>query len=402
VNGAPTEDVAVSPVARRNARLYLIGLGASLTGSSAMTLVAGIWVKTLTGSSAAAAAVGVCLYAPSLLGPLAGMVADRVRRRPLLVAINVASAAALLPLLAVDRYHAVWVVYAVMVAYGVSLVLVDPAESALFAIMLPAELRQQINGIRLTLQEGGKLVAPLLGAGLFTVLGGGPVAALDAVTFLVAAAAVARLRVDEPPPAPPDQHWRAELLAGLAFIRATAGLRTTVTAAAAAMAVSGVAVAGQFSLIDALDRRPAFLGVLTGLLGAGSVVAGLTSSRVLRATGEHGLLLLGLLNGTVGYALYTTGRLPAALAGAVVFGFALPWTVVAAINLVQRRAPDALQGRCAAALTFALFAPQPAAQLLGATVIDHLGYRVVYIAASAATLATAAYTVRSRTRSTSP
>jgi len=130
----------VSPTARRNARLHLVGLGAFLTGSSA-----------------AAAAVGVCLYAPSLLGPLAGVLADRVRRKPYLVAVNLASAGALLPLLVVDRYHAVWVVYAVMVVCGLSLVLVDTAESALFAAMLPAELRQQVNGIRLTLQEGGRL-----------------------------------------------------------------------------------------------------------------------------------------------------------------------------------------------------------------------------------------------------
>lgn len=387
-----TDDVAVSPTARRNARLYLVGLGASLTGDSAMTLVAAIWVKTLTGSSAAAAVVGVCLYALSLLGPLAGMAADRVRRQPFLVAVNVASAAALLPLLIVDRYHAVWVVYAVMAAYGISLVLIDPAESALFAVMLPPQLRQRVNGIRLTLQEGGKLVAPLLGAGLFTVLGGGTVAALDAATFLIAAAVTSRLRVDEPPPTPQGEPWRAELAAGFAFIRRSADLRTTVAAAAAAMAVSGVAVAAQFSLVDALGQRPAFLGVLTGLLGAGSVAAGLTSSRVLRAHGEHRLILLGLLNGTLGYVLYATGWLPAALIGAFVFGFALPWTVVAAINLVQRRAPTALQGRCAAALTFGLFAPQPVAQLLGAAVINHISYRIVYVLAAAATLATAGYT----------
>ncbi len=73
------------------------------------------------------------------------------------MAVNLASAGALLPLLVVDRYHAAWVVYAVMVVCGLSLALVDPAESALFAAMLPAELRQQVNGIRLTLQEGGKL-----------------------------------------------------------------------------------------------------------------------------------------------------------------------------------------------------------------------------------------------------
>ena len=74
-----------------------------------------------------------------------------------------------------------------MDAYGVEATLTDPAEDALFAEMLPPAIRQRVNGWRLGLQETGRLVAPLLGAGLFSLVGGGAVAVLDAATFLVAA-----------------------------------------------------------------------------------------------------------------------------------------------------------------------------------------------------------------------
>lgn len=66
---------------RRNGRLYLAGLAVSVIGDNAMSLAAGIWVKSLTGSSSAAGLVSVCVCAPSLAGPPAGVVADRVRRR---------------------------------------------------------------------------------------------------------------------------------------------------------------------------------------------------------------------------------------------------------------------------------------------------------------------------------
>ena len=66
---------------RRNGRLYLTGLAVSVIGDNAMSLAAGIWVKSLTGSSSEAALVSVCVYAPSLAGPLAGVVADRARTR---------------------------------------------------------------------------------------------------------------------------------------------------------------------------------------------------------------------------------------------------------------------------------------------------------------------------------
>ncbi len=56
---------ASDPVAVRNARWYFSGLAASLLGNSAMSLVAGVWVKSLTGSSAQAGLVSACAYAPT-------------------------------------------------------------------------------------------------------------------------------------------------------------------------------------------------------------------------------------------------------------------------------------------------------------------------------------------------
>lgn len=73
-------ELAASAMERRNARLYLIGLGLSMIGDTALSLVAGMWVKSLTGSSALAGLTQTCIYIPSLFGPLAGLVADRVPR----------------------------------------------------------------------------------------------------------------------------------------------------------------------------------------------------------------------------------------------------------------------------------------------------------------------------------
>jgi MFS family permease len=258
--------------------------------------------------------------------------------------------------------------------------------------MLPTRLRQRINGLRLTLTEGGKLPAPLLGAGLFALLGGGPVAAIDAATFVVAAFTTSRLRVSEPSPAdrPVDPTpWRAKVLAGFAHLRSLPGLWVVVVAGAAAMEISGLGVAAQYSLVDALGEPPAFLGALTAALGAGSIVAGLTSARMIDRFGEHRLALLGLADFAVGALMRSTGWLPAAVAGSLVLGFALPWSVLAVINLTQRRTPDALQGRVAAVVTLALFAPLPLTQAIGAAIIGPLGYRGVYLLNAALVLLTA-------------
>ena len=81
--------------------------------------------------------MSVCVYAPSLAGPLAGLAADRVRRRRFLIWLNLVSAALVLPLLAVSGPGSIWIIFAVMTWYGIHLrTLSRPAESALFAVML--------------------------------------------------------------------------------------------------------------------------------------------------------------------------------------------------------------------------------------------------------------------------
>jgi len=382
---------------RRNGRLYLTGVGVSMIGDNAMSLAAGIWVKSLTGSSSEAALVSVCVYAPSLAGPLAGVVADRVRRRRFLIWLNLVSAGLVLPALAVGRPGSVWIIFAVMTWYGIQLTLSGPAEDALFAVMLSRELRQQLNGWLLGFQETGRLVSPLVGAGLFALVGGGTVSVFDAVTFVIAAVMLSRIRLRETRPVFQPRHLRGDLLAGFRHIRRTPELRRLLPAASIVMSFSAVLVAAQYSLVQGVGEPPSFLGVFSAGLGAGSIVASLVSGRLLGSAGERWLAVLGMANFAFGNAMRATGWLPLAIAGSVVLGFALPWLFLALLNLAQRCTPPELQGRVSAAVTLAFFGPQAPLQALGALAIRYVTYQQLYLAGAAVAVATAiAFTWTSR------
>lgn len=184
----------------RDMRLYLFGQAFSLFGDNAMWLAAGIWVKTLTGSNSASAFTFFAFALPQVFAPAWGMVVDRLRRRPLLIAVNLATGAAMLPLLLVHDADDVWIVYLVMVAYGVGGSIMSAAQGALLVEMVPDELLGDANGALRSVQEGLRLIAPLVGAGLFTAAGGGAVALLNAGTFVVAAVTLLFLRVQESTP----------------------------------------------------------------------------------------------------------------------------------------------------------------------------------------------------------
>jgi MFS family permease len=388
-------------VQRSNARWYFGGLVASLLGNSAMSLVAGVWVKSLTGSSSQAGLVSACIYAGTMAAPLAGLVADWVRRKRWLFWLNVLSAATVAVLLLISSRADVWILFVVMSAYGIEATLMDPAEDALFAQMFTLEFRRKINGYRLTIQETGRLVAPLLGAGLFVVIGGGAVAALDAATFVFAALVITRVRVDDAPSKAPERLGPA-LLAGIRHILTTPSIRPVAIAATAVMGLSGVGVAAQYSLVEGIGQHPAFLGVLSALLGAGSIIASLSASRIIDQFGERWLAVLGLVNFAVGTVLRANHWLPAALLGTFVLGFALPYVFLATLNVAQRLTTNELQGRVSAALTFALFGPLALTQAIGAALIAHASYIEIYIASAAVSLGIATWLARQRTATTHP
>ncbi len=396
--GARARTQSVTPqqrdaVAGSNARWYFSGLAASLLGNSAMSLVAGVWVKSLTGSSAQAGLVSACAYAGTIGAPIAGVIADRVARVRLLLWLNLLAAVTLVPLMLVTSRAQVWIVFAVMAAYGIGATLMDPAEDALFAQMFTAEFRRRMIGWRLATQETGRLAAPLLGAGLFVLVGGRAVAALDAVTFLVAAAVTTRLRVDRTPPSRSPEGLTAALGAGGRHVLATPTIRAVAIAATAAMALSGIGVASQYSLVQGVGQRPAFLGVLSALLGAGSIIASLTASRMIARGGERSLTVIGLVNFAAGNLLRANHSLAAALLGSFVLGFALPYVFLATLNAAQRATPNELQGRVSAALTFALFAPQPLTQAIGSALVVHTSYVVIYAGSAVASLGIAGWLV---------
>lgn len=367
----------------RNAGLYLTGVVVSGFGTSAMALASGVWVKSLTGSSSLAALAGVCLWAPTLAGPLIGPLADRARRRTVVVRTNLAMAVVLLALLAVDSADRVAIVFAVMTVYGAAGVLVDAAENALVGTGLDPGIRGDFNGLRMSANEGMKLLAPLAGAGLYVHFGGRAVALLDAATFALAAGVFALVRIDEPAPARAPGHWLRDTADGIRFTRADPVLRRLVAAGAVAMAAAGINGAAVYAVVDdGLDRGPAFAGVLYAVQGAGSVAAGIAAGPLMRRFSERTFAAGGIALFALGILVRGAPSTPLALAGSVLIGAGLPCALIAAMTAVQRVTPDAMLGRVAATAGTVMFAPNAVTGAAGAGVLAFADYRILLAAAA--------------------
>ena len=368
-------------ISHRDARIYIAGQGFSVLGDSALWLAMGIWVKILTGSNSAAGLTFFAFICGVMTAPLSGMVADRLRRRPLLIAANLAAAALVCALLLVHGRGQVWLIYAVMFGYGAGNGLLGAGQTALLTDLVPADLLGDANAALQMLSQGLRLVSPLLGAGLLAWVGPRPVILLDAGTFGIAAVSVLALRLREPRPERAPARWRDEFAAGMRHVARTPALRRPLVACLIAVTVFGFFETVVFAVVgQGLHRSPAFLGVLNSLQGAGALIGGALAALVMRRTSERVLMAGGLAACAAAALLLLTGSLPLVLAGMAAIGLCVVWINVGAITLIQRRTPGPLIGRVDAALEFAIVVPQAMSIALGAALIASVNYRILLVA----------------------
>ncbi len=357
-------------------RRLLVGGSVSSFGDSALYLSLGIWAKDLTGSNAAAGGVFLALGLPYLAAPLAGHLVDRARRRPLLIVTNALAAGAVLGLLGVRSATQLWLIYAVAFGYGASSIVIAAGGTALVKDLLVDADLVGANAAYATTSQGLRIASPLVGAAIYSRLGGDILALFDVATFMAAIAALLSVRVEEHPPDPIERgKLGIELLAGAAYLVRTPLLAQVTRSASLAMLVLGFYESVTFAVIAALGRPPSFLGALMSVQAAGSIAGGLAVGPVTRHFGEARALGIALLVWALASLVYLVPNLPADLAAITIFGTAVPLFAVAVTTATQRYTPPRLQGRANAATNTATSLAQTVSIAIGACLVDTIGYQ---------------------------
>jgi MFS family permease len=370
------------PFADARFRRLLLGESTSTFGDTALYLTLGIWAKTLTHSNAAAGAVFLALGLPALLAPLSGHLADKVRRRPLLLWTNGLTAVMVLSLLAVRSPAQLWIIYLVAFGYGAAFTVLGSAFAGLQKDLLPGDTLAAANAALQSIGYGARIVAPLAGAGLFVWLGGGAVAIFDAATFGAAIAALLSIRVSESAPERADAgSFRREVAGGFRHLRAVPLLAQITVVTAVAFSIIGLLETIIFAVAaQGLHRPPAFVGVLSAAQGAGAIAGGIGMAALLRRIGSARMTGLALAGFALGSAAYLSGSVVLVMTGSVIDGAGLVWLVAVSATAIQRYTPPQLQGRARAAWTMVVITPQTFSIAAGTILISHVSYRILLLA----------------------
>ncbi|MGW0470874.1 MFS transporter [Streptomyces coeruleorubidus] len=380
---APPQQV---PSTRRDFRLLWTGETVSGLGNSitvvALPLIA---VVELDAGSTAVGLIAAAVWLPWLLvGLPVGAWADRTRKRPLMITCDLVSAATLLsiPLAAsLDALTFAHMVAAALIC-GTAAVCFNTAYHSYIPIVLDG--RDLLAGnAKLQGSEAATQVAGPGAAGLLAQAFGAVTALVaDAVTFLVSAVCLKRIRAVEPDRAPDEARvpLRRQIIEGLRFVGRDRYLRPMVTwGALINMALMGYQAVQVVFLVRTVGLNPAMVGLLLTSGSTGGIVGALVAGRVSRRFGTaRGLLLLQVATAPFALLLPMTTAGPGLLlfaAGAFLVGIGVSVANIVVGSFRQTYCPPRMLGRVVATAMMINHSTIPLGSLLGGVLGDAVGYR---------------------------
>jgi MFS family permease len=321
-----------------------------------------------------------------LIGLVAGVWVDRLRRRPVMIAADIGRALLLgsIPLVALTKHPRIEQLYVVALLVSLLTVFFDVAEQSYIPAVVGSERLLDANSKLAATQSiaevGGFGIAGWL-VQLFTA----PVAiAIDAVTFVVSAVFVTTIRTPEPPPAPRIERrsiWR-EMIEGLSALRADPSLRAIALSVAAFECTFGI-VGTVYSLyaLRELGFMPGVLGLVYAIGGISSLSAAMLAGRVTQRFGIGPTMIGGLALASIGILFMPLARgagmvaLLLLLAQQVVGDGGATLYEINATSLRQAIAPAALLGRINAGIRVAALGATLLGTAAGAVLAQTAGYR---------------------------
>ena len=166
-----------------------------MTGDWLLAVGLAYSVYALTGSTLASAAALLSSFVPQVLvGSVAGVFVDRWDRKRTMVVTNLLLAVGLTPLLLVSGADWIWLVYAVLAVQSCVEVFFAPAEQAFLPSVVEDADLVAANGLNAQVRNLARLFGSGLGGVIAAAGGIRAIAVADAITFVLAALLVARIR----------------------------------------------------------------------------------------------------------------------------------------------------------------------------------------------------------------
>jgi MFS family permease len=375
-------------LAHRNFRLFFIGQGLSLIGTWMQTTAMAWLVNRLTappgGDEGSPFWLTLVVFANQipglLLGPFSGVVADRLRRRPILYATQTLMMlqAFVLAWLAYTHTIQIWHILALGAFLGVVSTFDVTTRQAFLTQMIGGK-EDLANAIALnsSLFNGARLVGPSL-AGLLLWLGGGKnedqCFFLNGLSYLAVLAGLWMMRLHEPRPRVLMRGWHA-MMEGARYAFGSRPIRA-ILGLVAVVSLVGTPYAALLPIfaVHNLQGGAGTLGLLTAAAGVGALAGALYMAARKTVLGLGRLIAIGPAVfgvGLVAFALSTTAWV--SLPALAVMGFAMMVQMAASNTILQTIVDEDKRGRIMSFYATAFLGLAPIGALVGGMAAEAIG-----------------------------
>jgi MFS family permease len=363
----------------RNCRLFFAGQILSLTGTWMQHTAMSWLVYRLTGS---AFLLGFVVFSGQLfsflLTPVAGVLADRVERRSLLLwtqFLAMLQALAIFVLLLTDSLQT-WHLVALSVVLGMVTSFEVPARHSFIADIVD-DKGDLVNAVALnaSMFHAARLVGPAAAGVLIGAAGEGPCFLLNAVSFGAVILALAAIRVKPRPGGAARQPVMKDFMASVGYVAGALPIRSIIMLTAL-IGLAGMPLTVLLPVFarDVIGGGPEALGLLMASSGLGALVGTLYlaarggSSPIAGIMGKTAILLAA---GMIAFTLSTTLWLSLVFLFAAGFGMV---TLVAAGNaVIQTIVEENMRGRVMALFNMAFLGMSPVGSLLSGLLANRMG-----------------------------
>ncbi|MDM7914173.1 MAG: MFS transporter, partial [Candidatus Eisenbacteria bacterium] len=361
----------------RNFRLFWFGQLISLIGTWMQGAAQWWLVHRLTSEPIWLGIVGAAAFLPVFLFSfLAGVVADRVPKRRLLVATQFSAMTLALVLSALTFSDVVTVYHVAVIAFCLGIVNAFdmPARQAFVIEMVGEDDLFNAIALNSSVFNAARVVGPAV-AGLVIAATGEAVCFLvNGLSFLPVIAGLLAMRLEKPR-ARPHRPVLHELSEGFSFVLRTVRVRAVLLA----VAISSI-FGMSFTILlpvfadEILHQGARGYGLLMGAFGVGAVTSALRLAARSSTRGSARLITIGLgLFGTSLILLSFSRVFALSLVILVLTGGAMITQLATTNTYLQRVSPDAIRGRVLSIYSFTLVGVAPIGSFLAGFVAQHFG-----------------------------
>jgi DHA3 family macrolide efflux protein-like MFS transporter len=347
--------------------LLWLGQWVSQIGNELHMIAIMFWLKHTIGSASMMGVIMMVATLPAVvLGPVAGVFADRYSRRTTIIIADAVRGLMVLSLAAVllaapqtKQLCVIWI-FIVAVVNGILGAFFRPAISAAVPELVPRERIAAANSVEQASAQVALFFGQGLGGMLFRVLGAPVLFLVNGISYLVSAASACLIRI---PQVLPEKvatlretlgTFRHDLVEGLRFIRAQRGMLDVIFAATLInflLAPFGVLL--PFYIEDFLGKTTDWFGFLLAAIGVGSLVGYALAGALRVSPRVRALLVISSLTsiGVSFAALGLTRSAFVALGIMFVTGVESGFINVYLVTILQLTTPTEIRGRVFGVLT---------------------------------------------------